>query len=225
MTETECDNPVRSHSERTEELRRHVLEVSVELFIEQGYDKTTTKQIAETAGILNGSLFNLFKTKEDIFSAAITEAIWRAVNGTHRFLPEASMLMRLGYPILLPIYVASKSKPLAELMSRAGKSWQTASRITDVMVKWIEENDTDGLFDTHAQGFRLKLIACLGAQAILVDKYANDPGDMDAVSTMLLAAEFLTGMFDVPTTDLRGKVEELYGIMSSGDLVIYGIRL
>lgn len=36
----------------------------MELFYVQGYDKTTTRQIIQKAGILNGSLYHSFTNKE-----------------------------------------------------------------------------------------------------------------------------------------------------------------
>ena len=44
------------------------MDVSVELFLENGYDRTTTRQILQRADILNGSLYNIYHGKEEIFA-------------------------------------------------------------------------------------------------------------------------------------------------------------
>src|SRR5262245_57721104 len=42
------------------------------LFVEQGFDATTTTQIAEEVGISNRSLFRYFATKEDLVLGHLT---------------------------------------------------------------------------------------------------------------------------------------------------------
>lgn len=51
------------NKERTKE---RILEVALRLFREKGVEGTTTKQISKMAGIAEGTLFNYFKTKEDL---------------------------------------------------------------------------------------------------------------------------------------------------------------
>lgn len=215
----------RGNKEKTEELRRRILDVAVELFIEQGYDKTTTRQIIQKAGILNGSLYHLFKNKEEIFSAAITEALWEAVDAARDYLPDANILMRLGFPILMPVYIASKSECLAELLARAGKNWDSMNELCDVFTMWIKDNDTDHLFDTEAPDFRFRLCACIGAQANVVEQYARDPGSIDAESAMCIVASILLDIFMIPHEDLRSKVSDIYSIIAEHDIVICGISI
>ena len=213
----------RGKSEKSEELRRRILDVAVELFIEQGYDKTTTRQIIQKAGILNGSLYHIFKNKDEIFSAAITEALWEAVDAARDYLPDANILMRLGFPILLPVYIASKSRDLAELLARAGKNWDSVNEICDAMTQWIEENDTDRLFDTGAGDFRFKMCACIGAQASIVEQYSRDPGALEPLSAMTVVAGILLDIFGIPHEDLESKVSSIYSIIVSRDIAICGI--
>ena len=62
------DKPLTKRARRTEEMRRRILDASLRLFIQQGYEKTTTRQILNEVGILNGSLYNIYSSKEEIFS-------------------------------------------------------------------------------------------------------------------------------------------------------------
>jgi AcrR family transcriptional regulator len=49
-----------------EQTKERILKAALRLFREKGLDKTTTKQISKQAGIAEGTLFNYFKTKEDL---------------------------------------------------------------------------------------------------------------------------------------------------------------
>lgn len=53
--------------------RDQILEAALELFIENGFDKTPTSAISKTAGVATGTLFHHFKTKEDLISALYLE--------------------------------------------------------------------------------------------------------------------------------------------------------
>lgn len=48
------------------DMEKNILKVSTRLFLNQGYDKTTIRQIAEASGIGRGHLYYYFKKKEDI---------------------------------------------------------------------------------------------------------------------------------------------------------------
>ena len=49
-----------------EQTKARILEAALKLFREKGFDKTTTKEISKKARIAEGTLFNYFKTKEDL---------------------------------------------------------------------------------------------------------------------------------------------------------------
>src|SRR6185503_19874513 len=51
------------NKERTKE---QILDAALQLCRKHGLDGTTTKQISKRAGIAEGTLFNYFKTKEDL---------------------------------------------------------------------------------------------------------------------------------------------------------------
>ncbi len=46
--------------------RRQIVDASVALFVQHGYHKTTTRQIARASGVSIGSLYEYVSTKEDI---------------------------------------------------------------------------------------------------------------------------------------------------------------
>ncbi len=57
----------RISKEKKEEIRKNIIEVSKKYFVEDGYDDTSTSKIAKEVGIAEGTIFNYFKTKSDIF--------------------------------------------------------------------------------------------------------------------------------------------------------------
>jgi AcrR family transcriptional regulator len=57
---------------------RRILGAARELFGQKGYDSVSTRELARTAGIATGTLFNYFATKETIAMALVAEALEEA---------------------------------------------------------------------------------------------------------------------------------------------------
>lgn len=55
--------------------QKKTLLAAIELFSQQGFDGTSTAQIAEKAGVSQATIFRYYKTKEDLLNAAIEPII------------------------------------------------------------------------------------------------------------------------------------------------------
>jgi AcrR family transcriptional regulator len=84
---TQVKNP-----DLVERRRRQIADAAVKLFIEKGFHKTTTRQIAGASGFSIGSLYEYFASKEDILylvcelihaevERGVTEAMKKATGG------------------------------------------------------------------------------------------------------------------------------------------------
>ncbi len=51
--------------------REQIIEAAVQLFARQGFDATSTKQIARAVGITEGLIFHYFPTKADLLNATL----------------------------------------------------------------------------------------------------------------------------------------------------------
>jgi TetR/AcrR family transcriptional regulator, cholesterol catabolism regulator len=105
--------------------RSQIIDAAVEMFLQKGFHKTTTRQIAQAAGISNGLLYEYISTKEDILylvcdaihaemQNAVVQALLRPKKGTH---PLAAVIReyflvchRMGDHILL-IYKETQTLP------------------------------------------------------------------------------------------------------------------
>jgi AcrR family transcriptional regulator len=56
----------RRRAQHKEATRRRIVAAALKLFQSNGFEATTTKAIAQKAGIAEGTVFNYFKTKDDI---------------------------------------------------------------------------------------------------------------------------------------------------------------
>ena len=66
---------MRVTAEKKQETRRRIVECARKLFNDKGFEQTTTRDIAEAAGIAAGTMFNYFPTKEALAVTIVDEAL------------------------------------------------------------------------------------------------------------------------------------------------------
>lgn len=73
------DQTTQTGRDQTAPTRARILAAARDLFADQGYAATTVSQIARRAGVLPGSMYWAFESKEEMFAAALEEAAaaWR----------------------------------------------------------------------------------------------------------------------------------------------------
>src|SRR5579871_4719106 len=62
-----------TESQRSDARRRAILEVGREVFLAQGYAAASMSEIAAKLGGSKGTLYNYFRSKEELFGALMTE--------------------------------------------------------------------------------------------------------------------------------------------------------
>ena len=66
-------------SQHIEDVRRRVLNSTKSLLVKHGYKRTTIRMIVEESGVLIGSIYYIFKNKEDIFQSLILEMVQNGI--------------------------------------------------------------------------------------------------------------------------------------------------
>jgi AcrR family transcriptional regulator len=84
-----ADHAHKAHG-RTTDRRQQILQVSAELFAERGYAATTVRNIAERTGLLSGSLYHHFDSKEAILDEILTEFVGGLVRRADEALAVAT---------------------------------------------------------------------------------------------------------------------------------------
>jgi len=63
----------RINKQEQEKVRKEILKAAYTLFTKKGYEDTKTKDISEMTGIAEGTLFNYFSSKADLYMEAMLE--------------------------------------------------------------------------------------------------------------------------------------------------------
>ena len=136
---------MRISQQAKEETRGRILDKAAELFLSQGFEATTTRDIAAEAGLAAGTLFNYFPSKETLAMSMVGEALSGGIDDYRRrrsddddlvealFLFVTSGLRRLRplRPFLGPV--------LERSLSPARLSAPKESRLVWIISQWYRK--------------------------------------------------------------------------------------
>src|SRR5688572_33375423 len=71
--------PFGRRAQNKDSIRKRIVRAALDLFQTKGFETTTTKAIARKAGIAEGTVFNYFRTKEDIALSFFEEEVDHAI--------------------------------------------------------------------------------------------------------------------------------------------------
>jgi AcrR family transcriptional regulator len=123
--------------------RQRILHVAHQLFAAQGFDATTTREIARAAGLASGTLFNYFPSKEAVVACLAAESLEKSYGDFERardpsasFEEELFALVAAGLRRLKPLrhYLpVALDFPLSPLATPAGDGqWLRVSHLEKV---------------------------------------------------------------------------------------------
>lgn len=127
---------------RKEEKRTRLRDAAWELFCSQGYEATTTKQIAARAGVASGTLFLYARDKADLLFLVFHDRLAAAVDEGMRTLPQAPLLDQLVHLFGGFIRVYEQAPHVArwfvkELPGADGPNAQIANRLTFALLHHV----------------------------------------------------------------------------------------
>lgn len=163
---------------RRSDTRDRIRAVAMELFAEQGYEKTSLRQIAERLGVTKAALYYHFRTKEDIV-ASLSDDIRSGIDDLVTWAE--------GIP-------AGRARA-AEILDRYGELLHSTGRD---MVRFMHENQPA----FRELGFGVSLRYQFRLLADLMTEPARDPLDVFHARQALLAISWSTAMMgDLPLSD------------------------
>jgi TetR/AcrR family transcriptional regulator, cholesterol catabolism regulator len=131
------------------ERRDHLVKLAAELFARKGFQATTVREIAEEAGILSGSLYHHFDSKETIVDEVLTTFLDDLV-GRYRVALEQdgdprtilSEMVRIGFSTLEPhrAAITVMQNDWSYLRSLPGDRFDYLVRAEDEVERmWVEQ--------------------------------------------------------------------------------------
>ena len=108
-----------SRQRQAEARREQILKTALGLFAAQGFDATSTRQIAKEAGIAEGLIFHYFPTKASLLTAILEDRL----EGRRAFRSK-----------LRPLLEDASSKPALEVLRAVASGWLATLRRDEEIV-------------------------------------------------------------------------------------------
>lgn len=145
-----------------DERREHILKVAREVFFEQGYTAASMSTIAARLGGSKGTLYNYFKSKEELFEAQVRDSCGQAADRILEASAEGEpveTLTRLGEQYLQHLYRESTVQMFRILIAEAQRSPELARVFYEVGPARGQKGLQDYLEAANARG-ALKIPDC-----------------------------------------------------------------
>ena len=147
------------NQELVNERRRQIVDAAVRLFIDKGFHKTTTREIAGAAGISTGLLYEYVRTKEDVLylvcdaihsevEQGVTNALRKASRGRDvlaAMIKEYFMVCQRMSDHILLIYQETRALPPHWRKRVLDKEIKVTELFVDVVQKLVEAGDLPSL--------------------------------------------------------------------------------
>lgn len=138
-----------------EERKNEILDVAQELFVQKGFDYTSTNDILERIGIARGTLYYHFKSKEDILDSLIKRITREAMASATRISNDKSISLFERFTLTIKALNIDNSigqevmqqvhKPQNALMHQKMRE-ELLSGIVPIITKLVSEGIEEDIF-------------------------------------------------------------------------------
>lgn len=137
---TPARGPKQPQQERSRATRLKLLEAAVSCLAERGWSGSTVSVVAERAGVSRGAAQHHFRTREDLFTAAVEHVAEKrqgAVKAVARNLPPAGSVARTWIIVeeLVGLYTGPLFRAALHLWVAASDEEQLRERVTALEAK------------------------------------------------------------------------------------------
>lgn len=200
--------------------RNKMLHVAIQLFLKNGYEKTTTASIAQGAGMTPSSFFAAFESKEELLLVLAKTMFSRQFEFAREF-GGASEDTVLHYAIetALQLCIAEQSKPLRELYVMTYSLPSTSEYIYDRMAERLQKIFSAYMPDAKLKDFYEIDIASAGIMRAYMAKPCDMYFTIENKLTRFLQSSLT--LYGVPKEEQRRIVEAVLKM----DLQTYAVQI
>lgn len=207
--------------EPSDSTKHKILTAAVELFFEQGYEETTTRQIIQKAGVLNGSLYYFFKGKENILESIVIEQIEESLKYADDALKSTDNPMTvLLFPLGIELYTAEHSRKAADLLFHAQSSREIANAMTRIIHDWVFDHYPQYKDQVTSTEFKLNFMALISLMRSFVGQYADGSADFHYDDCMKLLIKMTSVFFQIPVFNIDALVKEICNKIENEKIIV-----
>lgn len=179
--------------------KKRVLKASLELFSEQGYEKTTMRQIIAKSGVLNGSVYYAFKNKDGIYEYIFNlmlDKVYGEIEGE-----DMDILTLLMYPAAIELHAVSSNPMLAEMLHHAHRSWKITNNLVDRYQNYIEDYYTAKGLPLDTENMHRFCLSLCGVVSAFADEEFLDRKGTPLEVNLKFVADYICAVLSLPMVD------------------------
>lgn len=151
-----------------------MLHAAIKLFLENGYEKTTTASIAKAAGMSPSSFFAAFESKEALLLTLVETMFESQFSKTHQLVAnEKNPVLVYAVETALQMYIVELSEPLREMYVTAYSLPSTSEYIMDSMAERLQHIFSKYLPQAQLKDFYEMEIASNGVMRAFMAKHCD----------------------------------------------------
>ncbi len=210
---------------KSQQVRDNILDVSRQLFIQQGYTATTIREILSEAGITTGTLYHFFQDKEDILMQLAADHLDDVSTLIQSLLPDnpdPAVFYTLELSLLFT--VITKHEMVADLYLNMYRSWRVADMICHNHGKRNRQ-----LFEKFKKGMNdewwyMRSLAITGIiQNCIAEQVNNKKISVEEYLQVVLSAAF--GYFNIPAGKIKPAISRALTIIRNKRVGLYEVYL
>ena len=192
--------------------KRRIIKLSRRLFLEQGYDKTSVRQILNKAGLSTGSLYHFFKNKEEILLAGLHDALVDISRLTDKIAVECrEPLLRYALDVALATCEIFKDRHLQNIYKAISQNASVDHAVINIKVNKMKQLLNDLNLHFSDKEIHSKIVAIHGATKALMMAAINQQLPVSPEDIYSLIIHMALSEFNIPQT----KIEKILLLTST----------
>lgn len=195
-------------SQHIEDVRRRVLNSTKSLLVKHGYKRTTIRMIVEESGVLIGSIYYIFKNKEDIFQSLVLEMVQNGIAKIEARCPGASPIFLYAAVCEVELEEMEASPIIRDVYKEGYESKQVFEHMVNQFVLLAHHVFDDTTYAASDEAYYQRSLLLKGAMhACISELYFETKRDHQKSRAQLL--RLLMTLYHVPQAEAERTIREI----------------
>ena len=206
------------------DIEEQIIKKSFNLFLVNGYEKTTIRQIADSVGIGRGHLYYYFKKKEDILLyiyKTILNKIYGLISNHH--MNDTELLLNYAVTQCLYTYTIVRYESLFRIYIEASKVPVIRKEYVNILIELFKKKAPETHYNATEKDIYISVaVGCAGEEELL-RRYYNKEIDLDIediIKSVISTRLILLNIIEKKQVDqIVGNAIEIANNLNIGELL------
>ncbi len=215
---------MKAREQKSREIKDKIVNVAGNLFDKQGYQKTTTRQIIEAAGINNSTLYHFFKDKEDIFLSIILDVYTKSIQHINLAVKDDDAVFLYALNRAVELKAVSKYHNVAQTFLDVYSSWRISEKVTKADIERGKKFFQPYTKKFTDEDYYVRNLALRGMRLSFIAECVHKGGDNFEKRWPFLIEKDLQS-FNVPKARIQKTIEKVASVLRKKSFIILGIKI